>query len=290
VHADLRQALDLGGGVIARRAHPGLRHALDWAVRRRELVSVLRGVYATPADASTLLIRARAAVLRDPGCVVVREIAAVLMGWREIAEPADLQVASTHLREHPGFRIERRTVPRRLARRVDGVLVTGRALTALDLVDTRGSEAIDNALRRGVTLAELNMAVDMVPHRRGHLMRRRLIADSGGRPFSRAERRAHQLLRAAGIDGWVGNREFRDADGYVIAVGDLVFEALRMVIEIDGRQHLQPEVILRDRARDLWLGTQGWPVHRIEAGTVLHDPVTFVRLVRDLIAGRRAAG
>ncbi len=290
MHADLRKALDLGRGVVARRAHPELCHALDWAVRGGELVPVLCGVYATPGDATGLLTRARAALLRDPECVVVRESAAALLGWSEVAAPTDLQVASTHLRQRAGFLIERRRVPRSLARRLDGVLVAARALTALDLVDTQGPGAIDNALRRGVTLAELRRALDLVPHRRGHSVRRRLVAESQGRPFSHAERRAHHLLRSAGIDGWVGNREFRDADGYLIAVGDLVFEALRMIIEIDGRQHLAPAAIARDRARDLWLGTQGWAVHRIEAGMVLHDPIAFVRLVGDLLVGRRVAG
>ena len=289
VHPDLRKALGRGGGVVARLAHPELRHALDWAVRCRDLVPVLYGVYATPDDATTLLTRARAASLRDRRCVVVRESAAALLGWREFPEPADLQVASTRLRERPGFRVERRAVPRRLARRVDGVLVTSRALTALDLVDVHGPGAIDDALRRGVSLADLSQAVNLVPHRRGHLARRRLIAESGGRPFSPAERRAHTLLRAAGVVGWVGNREFRSADGFVVSVGDLVFEEWGMILEIDGRQHLQPEAILRDRARDLWLGTQGWAVYRVEAGMLLHDPVAFVRLVGDLLAGRSLA-
>lgn len=286
VRDELGKLLDQGHGVLSRRDHPGLCHAIDWAVRRGELVAVLAGVYATPADARTLLTRARAARLRDPGCVVVRESAAVLMGWSEVPEPDDLQVASTRLRPQPGLRIERRTVPRRLARRLDDVLVTGRALTALDLIESRGPDALDDALRRGVSLAELTMALNLVKGRRGHRERRRLVGESAGRPFSAAERRAHVLLREARIVGWVGNREFRDADGNLVAVGDLVFEEPGVIIEIDGRHHRRPEVIARDRARDLWLGTRGWTVHRIDAGLVLNDPRGFVGLVRALVAAR----
>nr|NLI50993.1 DUF559 domain-containing protein [Propionibacterium sp.] len=284
---DVRSILDQGRGVIGRRDHPELGSALDWAVRRGELVAVLAGVYATPVDAATLLTRARAARLRDPGCVVVRESAAVLMGWGEVPEPADLQVASTRLRPHAGFRVERRTIPRRLVRRVDDVLTSGRALTALDLVDSRGADAVDDALRRGVPLEELNLALNLVRGRRRHLERRRLVKQSAGRPFSAAERRAHALLREARIGGWVGNREFRDVDGNLVAVGDLVFEVAQVIIEIDGRQHLRPEAVARDRVRDLWLGTRGWTVHRIDAAVVFNDPSGFVRLVRSLVAVRR---
>jgi len=286
VRDDLGRLLDQGRGVIGRRDHPSLCHAIDWAVRSGELVAVLAGVYARPGDAGTLLTRARAARRRDPQSVVIRESAAMLMGWSEVPEPADLQVASTRLRPHPGFRIERRTVPRRLARRLDDVLITGRALTALDLIDSRGPDALDDALRRGVSLAELRMALNLAPGRRGQRERRRLVDESAGRPFSAAERHAHVLLREARIGGWVGNRGFRDADGNLVAVGDLVFEEAGVIIELDGRPHRRPEVIVRDRARDLWLGTLGWAVYRLDAGLVFNDPGGFVRLVRSLLAAR----
>ncbi len=284
---EIRELLGRGGGVVDRRTHPHLRGAFDWALRQGELVPVLPGVYAEPADARTLATRARAARLRDPECIVVRESAAFLMGWGEVAAPDDLQLASTRLRSGRGIRVEHRRVPRRLTRHVDGIQTTSRALTALDLTDTRGPDAIDDALRRRVALDELNLAVDLAPHRRGHASRRRWLAESTGRPFSSAERRAQGFLRDAGVTGWVGNLEFFADDGQLVAIGDLVFEHLHLIIEIDGSGHLTPDQVRHDRARDLWLGARGWSVHRIGADVTL-DATRFVGIVRALVGAREA--
>jgi Protein of unknown function (DUF559) len=287
VNVQIQELLGRGRGVVDRRAHPGLRGAFDWALKKGELVAVLPGVYAAPAEAEALATRARAARLRDPECVVVRESAAFLMGWGEVTPPRDLRVASMKLRSGWGIRVERRRVPRRLTRRLDGIVITSRALTALDLTDARGPDAIDDALRRRVALDELNLAVELVPHRRGHASRRRWLAQSTGRPFSAAERRAQGSLRDAGVTGWVGNLEFCDDDGQVVAIGDLVFEHLHLVIEIDGQGHLRPDQVLHDRARDLWLGARGWSVHRIGADVTL-DGARFVGIVRALVRARES--
>ena len=86
---------------------------------------------------------------------------------------------------------------------------------------------------------------------------------------------------------WVGNLEFFADDGQLVAIGDLVFEHLHLIIEIDGSGHLTPDQVRHDRARDLWLGARGWSVHRIGADVTL-DATRFVGIVRALVGAREA--
>lgn len=285
---ELNEVLDSGGGVVSRAEYPEHARAMEWARRQGELVPVLRGVYARADAATRRDVLARAVRLRDPGSVVVRESAAVLMGWGEVPIPAVLQVASVRLRSREDFLVERRRVPAGLRRRADGFVTTSRALTALDLVDTMGGRALDDALRRGVTLAELRRACEQTGHRRGHALRRLMLDDSRDQPWSPAERAAHRALRGASdITGWVANKRIYDRHGELLAVGDLVFEDQLLVIEIDGEgYHLTATLIERDYARDLRLARAGWTVVRIPASLVVRNPGEFVRSVRDITSRR----
>ena len=183
VKTQLVEALEAGRGVVSRRQHPELRTSCDWAVRKGHLSVVLPGIYALATDAALLDVRARAAMLADPAAVVCRESAATLMGWREFDEPDDLQVASLRIGRRAGFQVEERSVPRRLRRRLDGITTTSRALTALDLVPSWGGEAIDSALRRGVTLDDLRGAFALTPGRPGTVTRTALLGDSCDIPY-----------------------------------------------------------------------------------------------------------
>src|SRR5215210_7802144 len=84
-----------------------------------------------------------------------------------------------------------------------GLRMTTPAPTALDLCDTVGGDAIDTVLRtRAASLAELHAVLGRTSRRRGNQLRRQLLLDSRDEPWSEAERRAHQLLRDAGLTGW----------------------------------------------------------------------------------------
>lgn len=284
--AELREAL-APTGVVSRKGRPDLIGAIDVARRRGELTSVLPGVYAEPSRAGELLVRARAARLRDPNCVVIKDAAAALMGWEHVPTPRDLQVASLRLRSRPGLIVERRSVPRHLTRTIDGVRTTSRALTALELTPDHGTAVVDDAMRRGVRLIELQSALAMRKGSRGQRGRRLIVDDSRDRPFSPAERAAHRALReASGLPRWQGNVEFRDGQERLIAVGDIVFDSLLLVLEIDGRGHRDPQQAARDRRKDLWLSLRGWQVVRLDA-VLTQDAKDFLRTVRQVIAARR---
>lgn len=289
MHPHVTAALAAGKGVVARRRHPELATALDHCLRSGELVPVLAGVYAAPADAATVLIRARAACLADPDAVVTGPAAALLGGWDHVAVTGPITVASHSLRRSPpGFAFQRRTVPKGLTRTADGVRITTFPLTALDLAVERGEAQLDEALRRGVEPAAVKRAFDLSRGRRAFWPLRRPVQALRDRPWSPLERAAHELLRDAGVGGWQANRALYDVRGEtLIGYGDLVFAALGLVLELDGAgHHSSGEARVRDANRDLALARAGWEVIRFGSALVTDAPEQFVAIVKDLVRTR----
>lgn len=284
----LNEALAAGRGILARRDHPELAGPIDAARRRGQLKSVLTGVYAQTDTAARLDIRCRAVAVADPDAVVAGSAAALLHGWDEVDEPLVICAASNSLRDRIGFEFERRTIPARLVRRLPGVRITSRALTAVDLVPQLGSAIIDQALRRKVPLDELHQALALTPNRPGNRLRREVLADSRDRPWSPAERASHRALRGHGVRGWVANYAVISAAAApVTAYCDIAFPRLKLAIGIDGdAHHASKAANRRDRLRDQELARLGWQVVRVSAHCVMADPDDFVALVRDLVRVR----
>lgn len=264
---------------------PGLVAQTDRAVRSGELVRVLKGVYARPSDATELRVRTRAVSLADPGAVVCGHAAAVLHGWLPDEDDRAIEVASAALHSTRWLVVARRSIPRELTRRVDGVRCTSRALTAVDLIPDRGSGIVDEALRHRVGLDELWAALAATPNRRGNAQRRLVLADSRDRPWSPAERTAHQALRAAGIGGWRANHPVITSPvDPPIAVIDIAFGRLLLALEIDGAKHHNcPDAFYRDRHRDEQLAALGWQVVRFPARRVLADAEDFAAVVAKIV-------
>jgi len=196
--------------------------------------------------------------------------------------------AASRLASRPGYALERRTIPERLVVEWGGIRVTAKALTALDLIDSLGGNAIDDALRLGVRLSALKRALDLTPQRPGNDERRRLLRDSRSNPWSEAERAAHRALRAARIRGWRANHAV--VLGTSTAYLDVAFCAVKLAVEIDGREfHESWACRVRDAARDRRLAASGWLVIRFSAKEVLDDPDAFVREVADVLDARLAA-
>lgn len=288
MHQRIIEELEHWGGVVARRHVPGLAPQLDWALRVGDLTRVLRGVYARPSNAELVVTRARAAALADPDAIVCGQAAAVLHGWLpECSQPVDL--VTNVLNPNDWLRVRHRTVPPKLTRRFQHVRCTSRALTAVDLIPELGPGIVDEALRRRVSLAELNEALTLTPNRRGNALRRRVLADSKQSPWSAAERAAHQALRAAKIGGWQANVPvFANQYDPAIAWLDIAFRALRLGIEIDGAEHhATMSSFVGDRERDERLALMGWQVVRFTAKRVLDDPASFAVSVAGLLGVRK---
>jgi very-short-patch-repair endonuclease len=259
---------------------PGDVASLDWLLRTGRLVAVLPGTYTAPELAGEPLIRMHAACARFPDAVLVGGAAARLTFWPKAPLPRVEAALHTGQRPRTGFGWQRRRIPPELVAERDGLRFTVPALTALELATFERAEAVDVALRsRMATLAGMHEALRLTCHRAGNAERARLLLDSRDEPWSEAERRAHRLLRAAGIRGWKGNLS-------VVVAGrqyflDIGFRRQRLAIEIDGRIHEDdPDLFESDRWRQNALVRDGWRVLRFTWAMLRDHPDAFVEEVR----------
>ncbi|GAA4793840.1 type IV toxin-antitoxin system AbiEi family antitoxin domain-containing protein [Actinomycetospora chlora] len=174
--------------------------------------------------------------------------------------------------------------------RVDGLSVTTRSLSVLDAaadlgVDD-GARLADRALlREAVTLERLRTAHRRYSGRRGAPVGAELIALAEGGARSWAERELHRRLRAASLGGWTANTEVV-LPGYGRAVGDVVFAAEKVIVEVDGwAYHRDLRAFLRDGPRQSALAAAGWVVLRTHWYELRERPDAFLaRLVATLRA------
>ena len=283
---DIEQLL-VRDGAISRRDHPELQSALRHLVRRGELVAVLPGVYARPDEATTVRTRVRALMLADPDAVVTGHAAAQLSFWPQL--PVNRVTAAVRRARRaapPGFSFVKRDIPPELIVQRNGIRLTSPALTALDLCDDVGGEAIDHALRRNMTtLVHLHEALELTARRSGNRRRRQLLLDSRDEPWSEAERRCHRLLRASGISGWRANLPIEiDNQSYFVDVG---FKRLKLALEIDGREyHIGVEVFEIDRWRQNRMVLDGWMVLRFTWRMLEDHPDEVVEMIRCALVQR----
>jgi very-short-patch-repair endonuclease len=249
-------------------------------VRSGELLRILPGVYTTPQLAGEPLVRMRAACTAHPDAVLVGGAAARLGFWPTAPLPAVAAAVPVGLRPQRGFAWQRRRIPPELVVERGGLRYTCPALTAVELATLERAEPVDLALRsRAATLAGMHDALRSTSHRSGNAERTRVLLDSRDEPWSEAERRAHRLLRAAGITGWRANLP-------VFAAGrrfylDIGFGRERLAVEIDGRLHeADPAIFESDRWRQNALVQAGWLVLRFTWAMLRDHPEGFVSEIR----------
>ena len=281
--SEVGRLLDASGGVLRRRDHRALSGTVDRLLREGRLLAVLPGVYVDAGRAAELAVRLRALQAWRPDAVVTGAAAAKLTFWPDLpVSTVTAALPRLDCRPH-GYRLEKRRVPADLVLESAGLRLTAPALTALDLCPSRGGDAIDAVLRsRRATLAGLHRALDASTGRRGRAECRRLLLDSRDEPWSGAERRAHQLLRAAGIEGWRTN--LRVVVGGACYFLDVAFPRQRLALEIDGRAfHSDSRTFELDRARQNDLVLAGWTVLRFTWTMLEEHPDAFVATVLEAL-------
>jgi len=287
---EIRLALLRGGGAIRTRDHRDLRHRIYRLTDDGVLVTPHPGVFVAATDLVNIEVRLRAAALWRPEAVVTGRGAARLTFWPDLAVPEVQLAVPGGFRARAGVQQIRRVVPPEWRMRFKGVMITRPALTTMDLVPDLDGAAISTALRCGVAMDDLHLALASTSGRRFNRHRLRLLRSYRDLPWSEAEQQVHLLLRGARLKGWMANYAIR-IDGHRRYL-DIVFEEQRLFIEIDGYEFHGLRVETRNRFEDDRfvadeLVRRRWRVLRFTWLQITQKPDWVVACIRDVLGQDR---
>jgi very-short-patch-repair endonuclease len=257
--------------------------AIDGRVRRGTWRRVLPRVLLTDRRRLDDDDRAMAALLfAGPAGVVTAHGAATRCGVRHVPRTDTITVlvpAGSATRSHAWVRIVETRRPVVPLRTTGGLRIAPVARAVVDTalvmrnLDTIRAIVADVAQRGLCDVAALAHELEHGP-RRGSALLRAALAEVSRGARSAPEARLLTALRVAGVDAPVCNARIVVA-GRCVAVADLWWPALRLVVEIDSREwHLSPRDWERTMRRHNQLQALGF--------TVLHSPPS--RIARELDA------
>lgn len=213
--------------------------------------------------------------------------------WHRMLEqaPADVEITvprARRLRPQPGVVLRRRDLCARDRVGVRHLWVTGKPLTAIEtaaLLKRDGSTFLDRALQKHVSLAAVRQAFSRNLGRSGSPAQRRMLGAAADGAESAAERLFMEILRGAGVTGWVLGHPL---DGYRI---DVAFPALRVAVEIDGwAWHSDVARFVADRRKGNAITGAGWVLLRFTWHDLDARPAEcLAELLAALAAARRSA-
>jgi very-short-patch-repair endonuclease len=257
-------------------------------VRAGRWQAVIGSTLAEAGLVLTPVLSDRAAHLAVAGSVLAGPAAARDWGMPVPPSPPYLAVGVDHHPSLAGARFIRTTLDPRDVCLSDGARVTGRERTIVDclrlLPEADAQSLLDRALqRRWMDLDGLARRVGVHSGQPGKHRLVRLLRLASAGTVSEAERVAARLLQRAGIAGWRANQPIYDGAD-LIAVGDLVFERVRLVIEVDGwSYHADVEAFQRDRRRQNRLVAAGWTVLRFTWWDLTQRPDSVVSSIRAMV-------
>jgi very-short-patch-repair endonuclease len=282
----LAERVGAQGGLFTRRQARSCGYS-DFQISRRvaagEWRTVIGPVLAHAGRPTTPLVRDRAASLAAPWAVLSGPSAARRYGV-EVADRRTFVTTDPARRLRlPGIVIHREPLPDDDIVFADGMLLTTRDRAIFDclrwLPATDARDLLDRALQqRWTDLAGLAARVHRFAGRPGIRRLIPLLRDAGPGARSVAERVLHRHLRLAGLGGWSANAPIHDADGRLIGTGDIVFRAVRLVVEVDGRAWHSAG----DRFRQNRLVAAGWSVLRFTWHDLTERPAHVVATIREM--------
>jgi very-short-patch-repair endonuclease len=287
-------------------------HFLKAAILEGELVRVRRAVYSPvplPKRVPFLmtdgvlcpgyLAEVRAVLLElGPRAMAGGRTAALLWGWDLAVEPTCVEVVVPPggITKRLGVVFTQLADPHPLPSRAGGFdpvptlqPVETVVQCALTLPLSEAVVIADSAMRKGtVSRKSLSKAVRKHHAKPGYRRLRKVLLWSDERSGSVLESLFRVLVLSAGI--------VRPRSQFLIAKGasamrvDFCWEDLRLVVECDGRRFHDPDDARNtDRRRDNALESLSWRVLRFTWSDVVHNPAYVLELVKECLAGWRAA-
>lgn len=168
-------------------------------------------------------------------------------------------------------------------RQVGGLVVTAPARTAVDCLASLPLEDARRLLawvttRQVLDRTGLAAATRARTGRHGTPQLVRLLRETSSGALSPAELRLHDVLRRAGITGWIANAPVPDVDG---VVADVLFAAERVVVEVDGfAAHSGRDAFVTDRRRQNRLVNAGYAVLRFSWDDLVERPQAVAAEIR----------
>jgi very-short-patch-repair endonuclease len=173
--------------------------------------------------------------------------------------------------------VHRVPVPTYAATTLDGLPVTTRSWTVLDLLGTlppsERMRLADRALQREwIQPRHIGRRLHDFPGRTGNLALRLVAQQLDDGAAAQSERVLHRLLRQIGLSDWEPNYRLW-VDGQLVAVIDLALPQRRIAIEVDGwAYHSDVDRFRRDRSRQNDLVLLGWTVLRFTWADLIERP------------------
>ena len=276
------------GGVISRAQllAAGLsRHQAATLLRTGAVVGVHPGVYRAAAAPETT----------------------AALHWRlPVTVPTDVDVTLRHPRSvqaRTGVRVHRYGFTSQSVTQVDGLPITARATTIVDLARTEAPQVaqslVDRSVQAGwITVPQLERAGAVGARRTGNGQLLRLVQrcesgstyglrssllrryDARSPAQAESERILHRLLGGAGLRGWIPQYRVRLPSGFAFI--DVAFPHAQVAIEVDGRQFhgSHSERFENDRSRQNALMQAGWLVLRFTWTMLVDQPDYVLREIR----------
>ena len=174
---------------------------------------------------------------------------------------------------------------------VNGVPVTSRRRTVLDCLGRLPKDEASSLLawvssRRILAPEAIQTWLGAHRGRLGNLARAQAAQRLAAGAVSPAEDLLHEILRRAGITGWIAGAWLAEHVG-VYAQADVYFPAVRLVIEVDGRSAHGGEAFQRDRTRQNELVAAGCVVLRYTWHDLVERPGMVGSQISTMLAALR---
>ncbi|HVK44941.1 MAG TPA: DUF559 domain-containing protein [Micropruina sp.] len=278
------EVLRVNGDVLSRRLHA--RATINTLVGMDAVVQVFPGVFVAADKLTVRSTRYAAALAARPTAVLWAEsaVAALTGDARAFVKGEVIRLAQPVAARIDGLRITRRSIPPAEVRHFHGLRCPAPALVAVDLAardDGRVAEAfLRDGLVRPDELVDALVAFQGSPSQQ---CRRQVVASFADNPWSGGERELQQVLRDAGLTGWVANQRLTLFG--LICYPDILFADAGLIIEFDGYVvHSSKGAFESDRHRQNQLVLAGYRVLRFTWQQLKDDPAAVVREIRAALA------